>query len=109
LLLLDKFCALRPTKEEPSMGEESEPLYDDATVRLMSDAYEAADKEIGTSDKSLQVTMAVAIIRAINEGERDLDRLSALAVSSVRTEDEAKPAKKISLRPGWVNLTALLG
>jgi hypothetical protein len=91
------------------MGQETEPLYDDATVRLMSDAYEAADKEIGTSDKALQVTMAVAIIRAINEGERDLDRLAALAVSSVRTDNEAKPAKKSSVRAGWVNLTELLG
>jgi hypothetical protein len=91
------------------MGQETEPLYDEATVRLMSDAYEAADKEIGTTDKSLQVTMAVAIIRAINEGERDLDRLSALAVSSVRADNEAKPAKKRPVRPGWVDLTALLG
>lgn len=91
------------------MGQEAEPLYDDATLRLMSDAYEAADKELGTSDKALQVTMAVAIIGAINGGERDLDRLSALAISTVRVEDVAKPENNRVARPSRVNLAALLG
>jgi hypothetical protein len=88
--------------------EESEPLYDEATSRLMTEAYEAADKEVETSDKALQITMAVAIIRAVNDGERDLERLSALAVAAVRPEEDEKPAKKSSLRPGWVNIAALL-
>lgn len=93
------------------MGNNEEPLYDDAIMRLMSAAYEAADKELGSEDKALQVTMAVAVIRAINEGERDVERLTALAIASVRggsVEDE-KPDGKSSQRPGWVNLSGLLG
>ena len=100
------------------MGEKAEPLYDDETMRLMSAAYEAAEKELGVSDKALQVTMAVAIIRAINDDERDLERLTALAVAAVRGdvqaegEAEAEPGTKQGtkspLRAGWTNLTALL-
>ncbi len=93
------------------MGNKEDPLYDDAIMRLMSAAYEAADKELGSDDKALQVTMAVAVIRAINEGERDLERLTALAIASVRgdgVEDEKSDGKS-SQRPGWVNLSGLLG
>ena len=94
------------------MGEEAEPLYDDDTMRIMSEAYAAADKELGASGKALQVTMAVAIIRALNEGERDAERLAALAVSEVRGEGdgkvEAKPDPNPPLRPGWNNLVSLL-
>jgi hypothetical protein len=89
--------------------EEPEPLYDDATSRLMTEAYEAADKEVGTSDRALQITMAVAIIRAVNDGERDLERLSALAVAAVTPKEDVKRARQSSVRAGWVNLTALLG
>jgi len=90
------------------MGENAEPLYDDETVRLMSEAYEAADKKLGTSDKALQVTMAVAIIRAINEGERDSARLTALAISAVRDDSQSETEPKGQPRPGWINLAALL-
>ncbi len=95
------------------MGETAEPLYDDETLRLMSEAYAAADKKLGTSDKALQVTMAVAIIRAINEDERDPARLAALAVEAVRVDSKPEPEQKAepkssTARPGWVNLAALL-
>ena len=92
------------------MGESAEPLYDDETLRLMSEASEAADKELGTSDKALQVTMAVAIIRAVNEGERDPGRLAAAAVLAVRgeSEEETEREAKRPLRPGWINLASLL-
>ena len=94
------------------MGEEAEPLYDDDTMRIMSEAYEAADKELGVSDKVLQVTMAVAIIRALNDGERDPKSLAALAVSEVRGEGDgkaaAKPEPNPPLRPGRINLASLL-
>ncbi|MEI9902442.1 MAG: hypothetical protein WDN31_22805 [Hyphomicrobium sp.] len=96
--------------EEPAMNQDAEPLYDDITMHLMSDAYEAADKEVGASDRALQVTMAVAIIRAINKGERDLERLTALAISAVRVENNARPKKDNPVAwHGWVDLTALLG
>jgi len=75
------------------MGEEAEPLYDDDTMRVMSKAYGAADKELrvsGVSDKALQVTMAVAIIRAINDGERDAARLATLALAEVGIEAEGR-------------------
>lgn len=90
------------------MGENGEPLYDDETVRLMSEAYEAADKKLGTPDKALQVTMAVAIIRAINDGERDSARLTLLALSAVRDESRPEPEPERQPRPGWINLAALL-
>ena len=81
------------------MGENAEPLYDDDTMRVMSEAYESADKDVGTTDKALQVTMALAIIRAINDGERDPDQLSAAAVAAVRgaSKPDSKPQQK---RPG---------
>jgi hypothetical protein len=91
------------------MGQQAEQLYDDATMQLMSEAYEAAEKQVGTSDKALQVTMAVAIIRAINEGERDKGRLSALAVSAVRADNDTKPRRERASRPGWVDLAAPIG
>ena len=95
------------------MGESAEPLYDEETTRLMSKAYEAADKGLGTSDKAQQVTMAVGIIRAINEGERDPARLAALAVAAVRVDSRPEPEQKdepksSTARPGWVNLATLL-
>lgn len=90
------------------MGEDAEPLYDDETVRLMSEAYEAADKELGISDKALQVTMAVAIIRAINDGEREPARLTALALSAVRSDSKSETKPEREPRPGWINLAALL-
>jgi hypothetical protein len=92
------------------MGEKAEPLYDDETTRIMSEAYEAADKKLGESDKSLQVTMAVAIIRGINDGERDVERLTALAISAVRGEAQAEASSEPSskaTRSGWVDLTGL--
>ena len=93
------------------MGEKADPLYDDETMRLMSEAYESADKDVGTTDKALQVTMALAIIRAINDGERDREQLSAAALSAVNvaSEPEAEQPQKRPLRPGWVNLSALFG
>lgn len=91
------------------MGEETEPLYDDETLRLMSEAYEVADKELATDDKALKVTLAVAIIRAINEGERDAKRLAALALSSARGEPPGPPDDTPAPRANWVDLSGLLG
>lgn len=90
------------------MHEEAEPLYDDETLQLMARAYEAADKEFATADKALQVTMAVEIIRAINEGERDAARLTELALSAVRPEAAPAAGTKPVTRPKWVDLAALL-
>jgi len=93
------------------VGEEAEPLYDDGTMRIMSEAYEAADKQLGVSDKALQVTIAVAIIRALNDGERDPKRLAALAISEVRGEGsgriEAEPDSEPPRRPGWIKASLL--
>jgi len=71
------------------MGEKAEPLYDDDTMRIMSEAYAAADRKLGVSDKALQVTVAVAIIRALNDGERDAARLASLALAEVGIEADA--------------------
>ena len=101
----------KANNKSTQMGHKEEQLYDDEIMSLMSAAYEAADKEMGSADKALQVTMAVAVIRAINEGERDVERLTALAIASVRGgrgEDE-KPDEKRLQRPGLVSLSGLLG
>ena len=73
------------------MGEDPEPLYDPALMRLMSEAYEAADRQLGKSIKAAQVAMALAIIRAINDGQRDRQKLIAAAVAAGRLEQVRGP------------------
>lgn len=63
----------------------AEGAFDDATLRVMSLAFDAASKELHDDGQPLivQEVMALRIIAAVRRGERNVTRLRDIALAAL--------------------------
>ena len=63
----------------------AEGVFDDATLRVMSLAFDAASKELQDDGQPLivQEVMALRIIAAVRRGERNVTRLRDIALAAL--------------------------
>jgi hypothetical protein len=61
-------------------------VFDDATTRIMAEAFDAASKELHDTGQPVivQEVMARRIIAAARRGERDVARLRDVALAALR-------------------------
>jgi hypothetical protein len=65
-------------------------VYPPELMKLMSAAFDAAyDKLLLEPSQALQLQFATRIMTAVNDGERDLQRLTAVALGQTQGEPES--------------------
>jgi len=74
--------------------------FDDASTTVLGEAFDAACRDLPEKDDLLREIIARRIIESAQKGERDPDRLRAIALSGLRT-DASPPGKLIGHNGNW--------
>jgi predicted RNase H-like nuclease len=72
--------------------------YDPETVALMGRVYDAATEDLKSAgiplDEAVKAVMANRILKALSDGERDIDRLVQHAIEAVDASGFSAPSRE---------------